>query len=279
MKRLLTYFMLAALAAFTLVPFAYMTISSFKDSVGNSSGLFLPWDSAQPLGIGWNHFTLDNYVRLLRRDSLGTYVVNSFFFASMTSLLATLACAMGGYALAMFQFRGRRLMINMVLAAIIIPMTMLVAPAYQMIYRFGLLDTMTGLILPALAPPFGVFLFRQAMLGGLPGELLEAGRIDGCGEIRMFFTLALPMVRPMVSAFMMITFLASWNDFIHPQVILQSAQNITLSVAVAQLKDVYQQDYGMLMAGSMIAILPVMLLFLLLQREFIAGLTSGAVKG
>lgn len=279
MKRLLTHLVLFALAAFTLVPFAYMAISSFKDSAGNSSGLFLPWDSSQALGVGWNHFTLENYVRLFRRDNLGTYVVNSFFFASMTSLLATLACAMGGYALAMFQFRGRRLMTNVVLAAIIIPMTMLVAPAYQMIYRFGLLDTMTGLILPALAPPFGVFLFRQAMLSGLPAELLEAGRIDGCGEIRMFFTMVLPIVRPMVSAFMMITFLASWNDFIHPQVILQSAHNITLSVAVAQLKDVYQQDYGMLMAGSMIAILPVMALFLLLQREFIAGLTSGAVKG
>ncbi len=280
---LVLHAILVFVAFLALVPFAYLLITSFKDSAGNSSGLFLPWDDSpnhsQFLGVGWSHFTFDNYTHLFHNELIGVQLINSFFYASVTSILATLACAMGGYALAMFRFPGRRFFTALVLAALIVPSTMLLAPAYQLIYRFGLLDTFTGLILPLIAPPFGVFLFRQAMMTGLPRELLEAGRIDGCGEIRMFFTIALPLVRPMVSAFLLITFLGSWNDFIHPQVILQSTSNFTLSVAVAQLKDVYSQDYGSLMAGTVVSVLPVMILFLLLQKEFIAGLTSGAVKG
>ena len=110
-------------------------------------------------------------------------------------------------------------------------------------------------------------------------ELIEAARIDGSGEMRIFFTVVLPLVRPMVGAFLLITFLGTWNNYISPQVILQSPERFPLSVAIAQLKGVYSQDYGMLMAGTLVSVLPVLVLFLLLQREFIAGLTSGAVKG
>lgn len=277
MKRFALHLVLIFLAFLTLIPFAYMAISSFKTPEGNSSGLFLPYDNDGH--IMWNAFTFKNYRDLFDRDNLYNQIVNSFFLASVTSLLATLICAMGGYALAMFRFKGRKLLTNMVLIALILPAAMLIAPSYQLIFRFGLLDTLSGLILPAIGPAFLVFLFRQAMLSSVPRELLEAARIDGCGEIRIFFNIVLPVIRPMVSASLLITFLGSWNNFINPQVVLQSPQNFTLSVAVAQLKDVYSQDYGMLMAGTMISVLPVMLLFLLLQKEFIAGLTSGAVKG
>ncbi len=277
MRRGLMHLLLIFFATITLVPFAYMAISSVKDNAGNAAGLFVPSD--QQGHVMWGSFTLQNYRDLLQRENIPYQIVNSFFFASVTSLLATLICAMGGYALAMFHFKGRRFLTSVVLVALIIPGMMLIAPAYQLVYRFGMLDTLSGLILPAIGPAFLVFLFRQAMISSVPAEMLEAGRIDGCGEIRMFFTIVLPLVRPMVSASLLITFIGSWNNFISPQVILQSPQNFTLSVAVAQLKDVYSQDYGMLMAGTMISVLPVMILFLLLQKEFIAGLTSGAVKG
>ena len=277
MKRALPHVMLILFAAIIMIPFVYMALASIKTTTGNASGLFLPFDDHGR--ILWDTFTLQNYADLFHRENVPSQIVNSFFFASVTSLLATLICAMGGYALAMFNFKGRQLLTSFVLAALVIPATLLIAPAYQLVYRFGLLDTLAGLILPAIAPAFLVFLFRQAMLSSLPMELLEAGRIDGCGEIRMFFTIALPLVRPMVSASLLITFIGSWNNFISPQVILQSPQNFTLSVAVAQLKDVYAQNYGMLMAGTVVSVLPVMILFLLLQKEFISGLTSGAVKG
>jgi ABC-type glycerol-3-phosphate transport system permease component len=156
---------------------------------------------------------------------------------------------------------------------------MLIAPLYQLLYRLGLLDTFSGFILPTLAPAFGVYLFRQAMIHAVPNEIIEAARVDGCGEIRLFFTIALPMTRPMIGAFMMITFLGSWNNYLTPQILLQSPEKFPLSVAVASLTGTYAHDYGLMMAGTVVSILPVLLLFLLLQREFITGLTSGAVKG
>jgi len=279
MKRIFLHAMLILLALLTLVPFIYMGLAALKDNDGNASNLFLPTDPHQFLGIAWNHFTLDNYKNLFRKENLHAQYINSFFYASMTSLAATLACAMGGYALAVYNFKGRALVTNILLAAFIVPAAMLLAPAYQLLHHMSLLDTFTGLILPAIAPPFGIYLFHRAISTGVPREMLEAARIDGCHEIRIFFTIALPLVRPMISAFLMITFLACWNDFIRPQVIRPAPANVTLAVAVAQLKDIYSQDYGMLMAGTMISVLPVMALFLLLQKEFIAGLTSGAVKG
>jgi multiple sugar transport system permease protein len=245
-------------------------------SPGSGAGQYF----SNPAHVMWQSFTVRNYFDLFRQNPTLKYqIANSFFFASVTSLLATLFCAMGGYALAMFHFKGRKLMTGVVLAALIIPAMMLTAPNYQLLFHMKLLDTFSGLILPAIGPAFLVFLFRQSMIAGLPAELLEAGRIDGCGEIRMFFQIVLPLIRPMVSASILITFLGSWNNFINPQVILQSPRNFTLSVAVAQLQDAYSFNYGALMAGTMISVLPVMILFLLLQKEFIAGLTAGAVKG
>src|ERR671924_185919 len=169
--------------------------------------------------------------------------------------------------------------LTLVLASLIIPGSLLLAPSYQLIYRFGLLDSFTGLILPGIAPAFGVFLFRQALLHTVPLELIEAARIDGCGEIRCFFSIILPLVRPMLGAFLLITFLGAWNNFIQPQIILQTPEKFPLSVAIAQLKGLYGVDYGLLMAGKVASLGPVMGLFLLLQKDFIAGLTSGAVKG
>jgi ABC-type glycerol-3-phosphate transport system permease component len=205
--------------------------------------------------------------------------VNSVFYASVFSVLSTLCAAMGGYALAKFTFRANRPLTALVLASLIIPGPLLLAPGYQLIYRLGLLDSFMGLILPGIAPAFGVFLFRQALLHTVPLDLIEAARIDGCGEIRCFFTIVLPLVRPMLGAFLLITFMGAWNNFIQPQIILQTPEKFPLAVAIAQLKGLYSADYGLLMAGTVVSIAPVMGLFLLLQKDFIAGLTSGAVKG
>lgn len=143
----------------------------------------------------------------------------------------------------------------------------------------GLLDSYTGLILPALAAALGVFLFRQAMLNAVPAELIEAARIDGAGEFRIFFTIAIPLVRPMIGAFLLITFLGAWNNFIGPQIVLQTPETFPLSVAINNLRGLYATEYGLIMSGTLVSIAPVMCLFLLLQKEFLAGLTSGPVKG
>lgn len=243
------------------------------------------------LGRAWGMLTLDNFDRLFLgvpsddpdtpRKSTGIVraIINSFFFASVTAVLATLGAAMGGYSLAKFRFRGRNLIDNTVLAALVIPGALLIAPGYQLLYWFGMLDSYVGLILPGIAPAFGVYLFRQAMITSLPDEMMEAARIDGCGEVKMFFIMALPMVRPMAGAFLLITYLGAWNNFIGPQIILSTPEKYPLAVWISQLRGVYGIDYGLIMAGTLVAIAPVLVLFLMLQKEFIAGLTAGAVKG
>ena len=244
------------------------------------------------LGRAWGLLTLDNFDRLFRGTALPgdeegeradtgvlRAIVNSFFFASVSAVLATLGAAMGGYALAKFTFRGRVAIDNIVLASLVIPGALLIAPGYQLLYWLGLLDSYAGLILPGIAPAFGVFLFRQAMISSLPNEMIEAARIDGCGELRLFFTMALPMVRPMAGAFLLITYLGAWNNFIGPQIVLSTPEKFPLAVWISQLRGVYGVDYGLIMAGTLVAIAPVLVLFLMLQKEFIAGLTAGAVKG
>lgn len=276
----LTYAILLLGAGVTLMPFLYLLSSALKTKEVFFSSHFLPPGDGF-LGIDWQGLTLSHFYVLFTDPSLGfgRAIVNSVFYASVASVLATLCAAMGGYALAKFAFHGNRLLTAVVLASLIVPGTLLLAPGYQLIYRLGLLDSFAGLILPGIAPAFGIFLFRQAMLNTIPLDLMESARIDGCGEIRLFFTIILPLVRPMIGAFLLVTFLGAWNNFIQPQIILQTPEKFPLAVAIAQLKGLYSTDYGLLMAGTVAAIAPVMCLFLLLQRDFIAGLTSGAVKG
>jgi ABC-type glycerol-3-phosphate transport system permease component len=169
--------------------------------------------------------------------------------------------------------------LSFVLAALAIPGSLLLAPGYKLLHDIGLLNTYAGLILPAIAPAFGVFLFRQSIINSVPDSLIENARIDGAGEFQIFFVIILPIVRPMIGAYLMITFLGTWNNFINPQIVLQDPDRFPLSVAINQLRGIYSTDWGMIMSGTLISIAPVMLLFLLLQKEFISGLTSGAVKG
>lgn len=272
------YVALVFFAAVTLVPLVWMATSALKTQEDFFTSFFLPRGDGL-FGIAWDRITLANFTRLFRDFAIGRALFNSFFFATVSSSAATLACAMGGYALAKFRFGARQSLTIVVLGALIIPAPLLIAPTYQLLWQLGFLNSYSGLILPAIAPAFGVFLFRQSMLNSVPAELLESARIDGAGEFRIFFLIVIPLVRPMIGAFLLITFLGAWNNFIGPQVILQQPEIFPLSVTVNNLRGIYATDYGLIMSGTLISIAPVMCLFLLLQKEFISGLTSGAVKG
>lgn len=268
---------LVILAIVTLVPYLWLIIASLKSQDDFFSAIFFPpGDGA--FGIGWDKLSFDNY-RTLFKLGFETNLINSIFYSATTALFATLICAATGYVIAKHQFRGRNLITLVVLGALIVPPTLLLAPGYELLYDLNLLDTAWGLLLPLLAPAFGVFLFRQAVIQSVPDELLEAARIDGCSEWSIFFIVVLPLVRPMIGAFMLITFLGMWNNFISPQIVLQSAEKQPLSVAISQLRGVYKTDYGLLTAATVVSVLPVAALFLFLQKQFISGLTSGAVKG
>lgn len=266
---------LALAILLTLIPFFWLIASSFKSNEEFFRSTFLPMDGRR---IAWERLTTEPYSRLFRELDFQQGLLNSIFLASVTGILATLFCAMGGYALAKFRFKGRAFCTALVLAAVLIPAPLIIAPVYQLLFRMSLLDSFSGLILPALAPAFGVFLFRQAIVSGVPNDLLEAARIDGAGEWRTFMMVVLPLVRPMIGTFLMVTYLATWNNFISPQVVLQDPSRFPLSVAVAELRRGYYNDYGLQMAGTVVSILPVMVLFLIMQRDFVSGLTSGAVK-
>lgn len=265
-------------AAITLVPFFYLFCASLKPSAIFFDDLFLPAGDGL-FGIGWNKLNFDHFRRLFVQEGFARPILNSAFFASVSGVLATLFSAMSGYALAKYRFKGRAMITNMVLAALVVPGALLLAPNYQLLYWFGMLDSYTGLIVPALAPAFGVYLFRQATINSVPNEMLESARIDGCGEIKIFFTFVLPLIRPMMGAFLLLTFLGSWNNFIGAQIVLQTPEKMPLAVAINQLRGVYGTDYGLIMAGTVVSIVPVLALFLLLQKEFLSGLTAGAVKG
>lgn len=273
----ITYAVLVAAAVITLVPFVWMTCASLKTNQDFFTSLFLPTNEGG--AIAWDRITTNNFARLFTEHSFARAMLNSVFLSATTAVIATLAASMAGYALARFDFRGKAMVMGVVLGVLVVPGTVLLAPSYQLLYKLNLLDSFAGLILPAAAPAFGVFLFRQAVRSSVPPQLLEAARIDGAGEIRIFVQIALPLLRPMVGAFLLITFLGTWNNFIGPQIVLQTPERFPLAVAVSQLRGVYYQDYGLQMAGTLVSVVPVLALFLLLQKEFIAGLTTGAVKG
>jgi len=275
---ILLYALLLFFAGLTAVPFLWMVTSAFKAKGDFFSSLFLPGGPGF-LGVAWERLTLDNFRRLFRELPMARALLNSVFLASVSSVGATLCGAMGGYGLSKFRFRGREALTALVLGTAVLPLPLLLAPRFELIYHLHLLDTYAGYLLPQLAPAFGVFLFRQAMLNHVPDEIIESARLDGCGEIRIFFALVLPLVRPMIGAFVIITFLGVWNDFIGPQIILQTTERLPLAVTLASLQNNYGTDYGLLMAGTLVSVAPIIFLFLLLQKEFISGLTSGSLKG
>lgn len=268
-RALLLYAVLGVAAVITLAPLAYLALTAFKTKAGIEQAIFF-----SPAGT----YTTANFDTLFQRVPFGRYLANSLWIAALSTLLQAFFSSLGGFALAKYRFAGKGPLMLLMLGTMMLPGPLLISPLYELIYHLGMLDSHAGLIVPGLVNVFGILLFRQAMLG-VPEDLLDAARIDGCGEFRIWWSVALPLVRPMMGAFCLIGFMGQWNSFLWPQIVLQTQDRFTLPLGLSQANGVYSQDVGMMMAGTLLAILPVMALFLFLQREFISGLTSGAVKG
>jgi len=277
LERMVIHAVLAAVCMTILAPIVWLAVSAFKTNADFFDWLLLPMRPGG--GVAWERLTSVHFRRLFGELGFGRAMLNSVFLSSATALGATLSSAMAGYALARHEFRGKRLINAVVLGVLVVPTALLLPPTYQLLYRAGLLDSYAGVILPGIAPAFGVYLFRQATLSSVPRQIMEAARVDGAGELRIFFDIALPLLRPMVGTMLLITFLGTWNNFIIPQIVLQQPEKFPLATAVAQIRGVYYQDYGLLMAATFVSVVPMLALFLVLQREFISGLTAGAVKG
>ncbi|MFZ5897400.1 MAG: carbohydrate ABC transporter permease [Myxococcota bacterium] len=264
-----------------LAPFFWLIAAAFKDKSALNEYIFLP-----PPGE-WSDKTvnLSNFRRLFRGDDtvqgkvfFWQYVLNSMFFASVGTVVQLVFCSLAGFALAKYEFYGKRVVMTFMLSSMMIPAVLLFAPVYQMMVKLHLVDTYQGLILPSIVSVYGIFLFRQAIMA-VPDEMIDAGRIDGCSELGIYLRLVMPLVRPMSATFCLVTFLASWNAFFGPSIFLQSQDKLTLPVILNLYIGVYNNDYGVFLAGTLLAIIPPAILFFALEKEFISGLTSGAVKG
>jgi multiple sugar transport system permease protein len=223
--------------------------------------------------------TTSNYERLFGQLDFPRFFFNSSFVALVVTVGNVLFCPMLGYALAKLHWRGKGLIMGLVLATLMVPAGITLIPNFVLMRNLGLVNTYPGLILPFLVGPFGVFLTRQFMYG-IPDELLEAARIDGANEWRIFWQVVLPITAPVLATLGILTFLGSWNSFLYPLVMAQEPTMYTLPVALATFATgQYQADHGMLMAGSVILVVPVLIIFILFQRWITEGIATTGLKG
>ncbi len=202
----------------------------------------------------------------------------SLYVAAASTGFTLLFCSMGGYAFAMFEFRFKRALFALVMGTLLVPSFMNMIPTFMIMNALGWIDQPRALFIPGAANAFGVFLVRQFVIASIPRDLVEAARMDGCSELGIYWRIVLPLLRPALGTLGLITFIASWNNFIGPLIVMRSPEMYTLPLALRALQSPVDTEWGALMTGSAIATLPLLVLFMLSSRQLIAGLTSGAVK-
>jgi multiple sugar transport system permease protein len=260
---------LVLLAAASLGPLLWMLSVSFMPP-GQASSFPPP---ILPRGA-----TLDAYRQLFALEGMGRRLFNSLLLATLATLLSLSFNVTAGYAFAKLPFRGRERVFRTLLGALIIPGQVGMIPLFLMLKYMGLVNTYAGVLVPSFASVFGIFLVRQYALS-IPDELLEAARIDGASEFRTFATIVLPALMPILVTLAVFSFLGSWNDFLWPLIMLSDDDLQTLPVALASLSREHRPDQELMMAGSVITLLPVLAVFLFLQRYYMQGLMAGSVKG
>lgn len=263
------YLLLTVALVVVITPFVWMILGSVKT---NAELRQVPptWVPQNP--------TLDNYTSLFSRLSFGRYFFNSTLVAVVVTISNLLFCSMVGYALVMLRFRGKRIIFGLIIGTLMIPGVVTFVPLFVLVANLGLVNTLPGLFLPFLVAPFGVFLMRQFIMS-LPRDLVEAARIDGAGELAIFGRVILPLLGPAMATLGILTFLGSWNNFLWPLVVAQTNDTYTLPVALALVSTGQNQtEYGLLMAGATVVVLPVLIVFLLFQKRFIQGIATTGMK-
>ncbi|WP_036164579.1 carbohydrate ABC transporter permease [Noviluteimonas dokdonensis] len=268
-SSVLVHAALLAVAAIALAPIVWMVLVSFMQP-GEASHFPPPWWPDKP--------TLHNYSELFLRAGMGRYFANSLIIATGVTLISVLLNTLAGYAFAKLRFKGRERTFRALLAALVIPAQVAMMPLFLLLKQMGLVNTYFGAMATGLASIFGIFLVRQ-YARSIPDELLEAARIDGAGELRIFFQIVLPALKPILVTLAIFAFLGAWNDFMWPLIVLGDQSMQTLPVALATLSREHVQDNELMMAGAVVTVIPVLLLFLVLQRYYLQGLLVGSVKG
>lgn len=270
LQRLLTYAGLGAIALVMLLPLLWLVSTAFKspsEDIFQFPPQFLP---QQP--------TIANFVKVWQTNPFGRYLFNSVLVAGLTVGLNLLFCSLAAYPLARLDFRGKNAIFTLIVSTILIPFQVVMIPLYILTVQLGLRNTYLGLIFPAIASAFGIFLLRQAFQG-VPKELEEAARIDGCSELGIWWHVMLPAIRPALVTLAIFVFIGAWSDFLWPLLILDRPEYYTLPLGVAKLAGAFSLDWRLIAAGSVISIAPILLFFTVMQRYIVPTEAGSGLKG
>jgi len=256
-------------ALIMLAPFYFM----FVFATHSRTAIF---NMPPPMWFGTD--LLDNLQILTSRLPFWRNLGWSLYVALASTALTLVFCSMAGYAFALMEFRFKKALFTLVMATMMLPSFMNMIPTFLIMDALGWIDQHRGLYIPGAASAFGIFLMRQFAASAIPRELIEAARMDGCGEFAIYWRIVLPLLKPALGTLGLITFIASWNNFIGPLIVMRSADQYTLPLALRSLQSPVNTEWGALMTGSAIATIPLLILFALSSRQLISGLTTGAVK-
>jgi len=267
--QLATQVLLALAAAVTVIPVIWTVLSSLKS---NETIFAVPmrW---LPDSLHWN-----NYIDAFEVAPFARYFLNSTIIAASVTATTIFFGAMAGYGFSKFSFPGRDLVFGLILSTFMIPFPVIMIPLFVLVRNFGWVDTYWGLIIPGALTGFAVFMMRQ-FIQAIPGELLDAARIDGAGEMRIFLTLVLPLARPALATLGILTFLESWNNLLWPLIVIQSDEMETIPLALTKFSTLYSSNYAQMLAMSVIASLPVLVVFIIGRRQIINSLMLSGIKG
>jgi multiple sugar transport system permease protein len=266
--RVALYVLLYGLAFLTVLPFLWMVLTSFK-GMGEIFSYPPTW---------WpQEFTTENYTDAFSAAPFGRFYLNSLFVAVTVTLGQLVTCSMAAYAFARMEFWGRDVLFYLFLGTMMVPAHVTMIPSFMILHWLGLIDSYPALILPGLASAFGTFLLRQFFLG-LPKELEEAAFIDGCSRFRVLWQVILPLSKPALATLAVFTFMGVFNDFLWALVVIHSQELFTVQLGLAIFRDRFATEWGSLMAGSVVATLPVLLLFFVAQKHFIQGIALSGLK-
>lgn len=253
----------------TVFPFVWMILSSFK----TNSEIFSLQQSFWP-----REFTFDNYVSMQTNFNFLRFFGNSLFISIVTTVLIVYTSTICGFVLSKYEFKGRKLIFGFVMSTMMIPWAVTIIPKYTMIQSFGWMDNYIALIVPVMFSGFGIFMMKQ-QIEGIPNEILEAARIDRANEFYIFHRIIFPMCKNGISSIAIFQFLWSWEDYLWPYLVISDESKQLLSVGLKMFNGRYSTDYGALFAATVISIVPVLIIYIIFQKQFIAGIASSAVKG
>ena len=263
------HLLLVAAVCLTIFPLAWMAMASLMPA-GEASAYPMSWVPSA--------LSLEHYRALFSRLEIVRYIMNSALIAGAVTLISLVVNSMAGYAFAKLSFPGRERVFRGLVATLVVPGQVTMLPLFMLLKYLGLINSFWGVIVPGMASVFGIFLFRQYALS-IPDSLLDAARIDGAGEWRIYRSIVLPLCKPILLTLAVFTFMGTWNDFMWPLVVLTDSRLHTLPVALANLSGEHVQDTELMMAGALLTVLPVIVLYALLQRYYIEGIMVGSIKG